>query len=94
MFNTAPPKPTMNQIKQTPFLTGGEFGSSPTPMVSGGAFGASPSFGVSGAPFMNNGAFAAPVQPVQDPWAPIPSNTSSHMSPWTKSTEQPNPFLS
>lgn len=39
---------------------------------------------------------AAPVVPAHDPWTPIPSTATggATASPWMKTLDQPNPFLS
>lgn len=91
VFNTTPPKPTINEIKQqsfAPFTT-------PAPTVPVATTG----FGVGGTTaFGTNGsAFGVVGEPVQDPWTPVQSTNGTNVtaSPWTKAAEPTaNPFLS
>ncbi|XP_017774590.1 PREDICTED: epsin-2 isoform X2 [Nicrophorus vespilloides] len=83
IFNPQPPKPTMNQIKQTaPFIAGGELGYGQSAVQ---------------AAFASNGAAAPSVATQPDPWAPAPAttNTAALGTPWMKPGEaHANPFLS
>ncbi|CAG9824147.1 unnamed protein product [Phaedon cochleariae] len=84
-FNTTPPRPTINEIKQQTFAP---FGGGAAAAL--GHFG-QPAYG------SNGSAFGAAPPPVQDPWAPVTTTngTSSGSSPWTSKTNEPaNPFLS
>lgn len=89
-----PPKPTINQIKQAPFAAPAQqfgtsapssYGFSGSPYSgTNGQYAASSTFGASTG---NIGSIATPA--VNDPWAPVAQN-----SPWVKSSEPANPFLS
>ncbi|XP_076273011.1 epsin homolog lqf isoform X3 [Rhynchophorus ferrugineus] len=103
VFNTQPPKPSINEIKQQSFA---QFGTSPQNPL--GAFGGSPSYGLSStdqfpAVAKNNGtALAGQSQgAISDPWTPMatgsaPINGNGNVgTPWMKTTNEPaNPFLS
>lgn len=90
VFNTTPPKPTINEIKQqslAPFATPAP----PVPIATGFATGGANTFGTNGSAFSVVGA------PVQDPWTPVPTTNVANVtaSPWTKAAEPAaNPFLS
>ncbi|XP_045476715.1 epsin-2 isoform X2 [Harmonia axyridis] len=88
VFNTTPVKPSMNEIKQAsfaPFTTPPAAAFQPAP----GQYALGPSLGNGFGPSNNY-----PLNPiVQDPWTPVPSTTNTQ-SPWTKSNEPANPFLS
>lgn len=100
VFNTQPPKPSINEMKQQSYA---QFSTSPQNV---GGFGASSSYGNMPGQFSstfsaNNGsAFGTPGHSVaQDPWAPVPSNASLNGNgnvgtPWMKTNEPANPFLS
>nr|XP_023015027.1 epsin-2-like isoform X2 [Leptinotarsa decemlineata] len=103
VFNTPPPKPSINEIKQqtfAPFVAPSTtttgfvpppIGLNPTVPSSFGGF---PQQQV-GQPFggSNGSAFGA-ANVTQDPWAPVPSMNGTN-SPWmTKPSEPANPFLS
>ncbi|KAL3272347.1 hypothetical protein HHI36_013827 [Cryptolaemus montrouzieri] len=98
VFNTPAPKPSMNEIKQAsfaPFTASPPAAYQPQPANQYGSTG----FSTQGQTFESNGAGngfgpSYPMsQTVQDPWTPIPS-TTSNQSPWMKSNEPANPFLS
>ncbi|XP_050507822.1 epsin-2 isoform X2 [Diabrotica virgifera virgifera] len=103
VFNTPPPKPSINEMKQQTFAPFGvsapaqSFSPVPTqPIGSTAAFGGQFSGTATQQAFggTNGGVFAASsVTP--DPWTPVVnSNGTSTNSPWTKSNEPANPFLS
>ncbi|GJQ81799.1 lqf [Trypoxylus dichotomus] len=108
VFSNQTPKPSMNEIKQTPFMGSPQFGASaaPPPYAAATAVGAAAPFAapmVTGSmpPYPTNGTqFGAPspsfgangtfaptpaVQPIQDPWQPVPSSNSGQLgAPWMK----------
>ncbi|CAH1128965.1 unnamed protein product [Ceutorhynchus assimilis] len=81
VFNTQPPKPSINEIKQQSYA---QFGPQAQQPVGFGAV--APVFGASTASSFSSA-------PAQDPWAPAPSNLNGN-APWMKTTEPANPFLS
>lgn len=100
VFNTPPPKPSINEMKQQPFgsfnvsthaatgFTPPQTGLNPGSTAFGQyAVGTQPSLGT------NSGAFNAPAV-TQDPWAPVATSNGTTNSAWTKSNEPANPFLS
>lgn len=101
VFNTQPPKPSINEIKQQSFA---QFGATPPPppVVSFPGFAAAPSYGVTTTPaFSTNGSvFNVTASTVpQDPWAPATTATALNgngnvATPWMKTNEPANPFLS
>ncbi|KAG5893150.1 hypothetical protein JTB14_000413 [Gonioctena quinquepunctata] len=100
VFNTPPPKPSINEIKQqtfAPFVAPmpPSTGFVPPPMglsLSGPTFGGF-SQPVS-QPFGSNGSAFGSAPVTQDPWAPAAS-TNGTASPWTTKPNEPaNPFLS
>lgn len=101
VFNTQTPKPSMNEIKQVPFVASSQFGSAGSYSTNTVGFTtSSTAYGSSNQlnqPFGSNGTLfgGAQSQPVQDPWAPVTSNNNSQLgAPWVKQGEQANPFLS
>ena len=102
VFNTAPPKPSMNEIKQTPFMGSPQFNvSASQPTINPNTLGfattipytSSNQFGSTSPSFRSNGIFGASAQPVQDPWKPVRTNNQLN-DPWMKPGETANPFLS
>lgn len=96
LFNTAPPKPTINDLKQASMAQfAGPQQPLPNSFNSNSNFPpALPSTGPTNR-FDNNGspAFVGYNRPAtEDPWTPVPSTGALQSSPWTK--EPANPFLS
>lgn len=97
VFNTQPPKPSINEIKQQSFA---QFSTSSQNTLSG--FGPAPSYSSTTTDqFRNNGTLGNQAQAViQDPWTPIttsnaPINGNGNVgAPWMKANEPANPFLS
>ncbi|KAL1494209.1 hypothetical protein ABEB36_009841 [Hypothenemus hampei] len=86
VFNTQPPKPSINEIKQQSFA---QFGATPQPDLT--AFGATVLSSNNGSVFNVGGATQS------DPWTPVPNTTALNgngNAVWSKTSEPANPFLS
>lgn len=93
VFHPTVTKPSINEIKQQPFIP---FNSP------GAAFGGSVPVGQ--APYNINSQFSSTgianqesgsIPPTQDPWTPVNRNMATNASsPWVQNNESPNPFLS
>lgn len=99
------PKPTINEMKQAPFVvpptqfippSAAPATYTPTPL----AFAGPAPTPLMGNPSTftsttNGGLFAAAPQPlVHDPWTPVVTTTTSGNNAWVKQEQQANPFLS
>ncbi|CAG9860840.1 unnamed protein product [Phyllotreta striolata] len=92
VFSAPPPKPSINEIKQQQFasfnITASATSTGYVPSQTAG-FGQFPAL----PPIGPNSAFGASAV-TQDPWAPVATTNGTTNSPWTKSNEPANPFLS
>ncbi|XP_066262936.1 epsin-2 isoform X2 [Euwallacea similis] len=99
VFNTQPPKPSINEIKQQTFAN--QFGATPPPQPGFTGFAATSGYSATiGLPTNKGSVFNATAPLGQpDPWTPVPTSTTLNgngnvATPWMKTNEPANPFLS
>ncbi|XP_023312039.1 epsin-2-like [Anoplophora glabripennis] len=92
VFHPTVNKPSINEIKQQPFIPfnppGGSFSSVP---VGQSPYNVNSQFSSTGIVNQESGS----IPPTQDPWTPANRNVATNLnSSWAQNNESPNPFLS